>query len=336
MILSKEQRQVVESPEDKIVVMSAAASGKTRILIERIRWVLKNGCDPSKMVCITFTNNAAAEIKLRLGDDYKDGMYIGTVHGYANNLLTRAGVQTRSFIRAEEFDELFNLIIDHPQVIEEVDFLALDEAQDSSSAQFDFIFNMIKPKTFLVVGDIRQSIYGFNDANPKLILSLSKDDDVTTYSMVQNHRNSIEVIKYSNWILNKMKKIPVEEVIGQRNDSGVVETIRLSQIVNLLKEPYGDWVILCRYNRTISRILGILASEGIPAITFRQAQQGLEDLQKKINSNAVKVLTIHSSKGLEFNNVIVAEQAWRSEENLRLMYVAATRAKNELYWVKGK
>lgn len=336
MNLSTEQRNIVESSEDKIVVMSAAASGKTHTLIERIRWILKQGCDPTKMVCITFTNNAAEEIRVRLGEDYQEGMFVGTVHSYANSLLTKAGVQTKSFIREEEFDELFNLIIDNPSVIEEVDFLALDEAQDSSIAQFDFIFNMIKPKGFLVVGDVRQSIYGFNNANPKLILSLSQDDDVRTYSMIQNHRNGTEIINYSNWILRKMKEIPVEEVLGVRDSSGVVETIRLSQIAGILTKPYGDWAILCRYNKTIARILNVLSSQGIPAITFRQAQQGRSELQDKINSNTVKVLTIHSSKGLEFNNVIVAEQIWRSEENLRLMYVAATRAKNELYWVKGK
>ena len=43
-----------------------------------------------------------------------------------------------------------------------------------------------------------------------------------------------------------------------------------------------------------------------------------------------------NSKGLEFPKVIVAESRWRSAEDLRLMYVAATRAEDELYWVKGR
>ena len=41
-----------------------------------------------------------------------------------------------------------------------------------------------------------------------------------------------------------------------------------------------------------------------------------------------------NSKGLEFPKVIVAEQFWKSEEDKRIVYVAATRAENELYWLK--
>ena len=336
--LTYEQKQIVESPEKKIVVMSAAASGKTVCLIERVRWILKQGGEPTKMVCITFTNNSADEMKARLADDYKEGMFIGTVHSYANYLLNSYGVDTKSIRDSEDFDELFELIMENPGAIKPIGFLALDEAQDSNNNQFEFIFDMLQPKAFIVLGDVRQSIYGFNNANPKLILRLCREDDITVYDMTENHRNGKEIIKYSNWILDKMKDIPKTPVVGTRNEKGYIGKVGESQFIKLIEksdENYGSWTILCRTNKRIQQILGKLKSAGIPAITFRQAQGDVSELKEKMRENSVKVLTIHSAKGLEWDNVIVADQSWRGEENLRLMYVAATRARNKLYWVQG-
>ena len=51
-----------------------------------------------------------------------------------------------------------------------------------------------------------------------------------------------------------------------------------------------------------------------------------------MKDNRVKVLTIHSSKGLENKNVIVTGALLYSEEERKIAYVAATRAENALYW----
>lgn len=335
--LTEEQRKIVESPEHKIVVMSAAASGKTFVLIERVRWILQNGGDPSKMVCITFTNNSADEMKARLADDYKEGMFIGTVHGYANFLLNSNGIDTKNLRDTEQFDELFELVMEHPEVVKPIGFLALDESQDSSNKQFDFIFGMLQPKAFIILGDIRQSIYGFNGANPKLILSLARENDVTAYDMIENHRNGIEIIKYSNWILEKMKGIPRTPIKGLRDAPGPVKKMGESSMTKLIKKDtnYGEWAILCRTNARIYAMLAKLKAAGIPAITFRQAQGNLSELKEKMRDNSVKVLTIHSAKGLEWPKVIVADFPSGSEENLRLAYVAVTRARDELYIIQG-
>lgn len=333
---SKEQERIIKSPHDKIVVISAAASGKTRVLIERIRWILRRGADPSKVVAITFTNNAADEIIERLGDDYKSGIFVGTVHSYANHLLTQRGINTAKHLRSENFDSLFEQIIMHPEAVKEVDHLLLDEAQDSNYQQFDFMMTSLEPRGFTIFGDPRQSIYGFNGGNPKMLLNLADEPDVTVYTMNDNYRNGQEIINYSDWILSHMKDIPTRpKMTCMRGQVGQVSDIRKSQIADTITEPYSDWAILCRTNRMVDEITYMLNKRNIPTITFKQGDNSNKELQRKINSNAVKVLTSHSSKGLQFPNVIVAEPRWKGEENLRLMYVAATRAMNKLYWVKG-
>ena len=619
MKLSREQRAVVESPEKRIVVIATPGSGKTFVLTERVRWLLRQGEDPSGMVCITFTNNAAEEMRQRLGEDYRDGMFIGTIHSYANLLLNMYGVDTSQILDKENFDELFELITKYPEAVVPINFLALDEAQDSNLQQFEFVFDLLEPEGFIAVGDPRQcqpagtritlkdyskkniedvevgdeilvynstdgriqggtapnsingvveekkeriltaeetiytvktkfrqseytaghkccamlhrykeynhilylieneqgyfrigtsqfrnsnsipwkakwqaekyikgwvldvfktaqeaiveeakisflygipqttwqidktsysqeqvdyifnipdlkeraikclkhfdkyleypfselgdnvhyagnafnkvyacnllphnmslkeldrtiksrmktieiksiskrngegeavyslkvspcesyvadglvtfnSIYKFAGGNPKLLGSLARRDDVTTYELTNNYRSKDQIISYSNWILTRMKNVNSAPVVGVRSGAGIVENIYDKDFLNMIIEDgnYGDWAILCRTNNRVYSIISELKKHGIPAITFRQAQGSLEDLRDKIKQNAVKVLTVHSAKGLEFPKVVVAEQFWKSEEDKRIVYVAATRAEDELYWIKKR
>jgi superfamily I DNA/RNA helicase len=53
-----------------------------------------------------------------------------------------------------------------------------------------------------------------------------------------------------------------------------------------------------------------------------------------MKENTVKVLTIHTAKGLEANNVIVIGTRWNDAEERRINYVAATRARDLLVWTR--
>ena len=152
-----EQQKVIDSTEDFIVVNSCAASGKTETLTEKVRQVIRAGeISPSKIVVFTFTNNAAEVLRQRLGADFKDGIFVGTIHSYINSLLTANGIDTSSIIVEEKFDDLFKLISKNLHCIQKVDYLFLDEAQDSTDLQFTVILDYIKPTKWMFVGDWRQ------------------------------------------------------------------------------------------------------------------------------------------------------------------------------------
>ena len=104
MKLSDEQRIAVESKEKQIVVVAASGAGKTRVLTERLKWLLDNGEDPSQIFAITFTNMAAEEMKQRVGDK-SNGCYIGTIHGLANWILLRNGIDTSKVIDEEKSEQ---------------------------------------------------------------------------------------------------------------------------------------------------------------------------------------------------------------------------------------
>ena len=59
MELSEKQQYIVDLKDPYIAVMASAAAGKTRVLTERVRRMLRDGFDPTEIAVITFTNMAA-------------------------------------------------------------------------------------------------------------------------------------------------------------------------------------------------------------------------------------------------------------------------------------
>ena len=88
MKLDTNQEQIVNSTAKNIIVSAGAGSGKTRVLTERVKHLIDIGVSPENIVCITFTNKAANEMRDRLADVEGIGdAFIGTIHSFANKIL---------------------------------------------------------------------------------------------------------------------------------------------------------------------------------------------------------------------------------------------------------
>ncbi len=89
--LNDPQRQAVTAPEQNILVLAGAGSGKTRVLVHRIVWVIQTmGVSPYSILAVTFTNKAAAEMRARIENLQgipSAGMWVGTFHGIAHRIL---------------------------------------------------------------------------------------------------------------------------------------------------------------------------------------------------------------------------------------------------------
>jgi superfamily I DNA/RNA helicase len=84
----------------------------------------------------------------------------------------------------------------------------------------------------------------------------------------------------------------------------------------------------------LDEISFFLKKEGVPIDTFKRSELDNNDLGEKMKQDTVKVLTIHTAKGLEANNVVVIGAKFFNIEERCVSYVAATRAKNLLVWTK--
>ena len=339
MELSKIQKEIVEAKEPYILVNSCAGSGKTRCLVHRLQYLLNIGVAPSKIVTITFTNAAAEEILDRIARP--QGLFVGTIHSYANQLLLMGGIDTSDILDKEQFDKLFSRIKKHPDCIKEVEYLLLDEGQDSTAQQFEFALETVNPKNWMIFSDHRQSIYRFSGATPEYILNLMESPEVTTYELTENYRNAPEILQYAKNGIRTLGKdyedysTPMSKFHGRVVDvpysgEGIVTTIE--RYVNRGDCDYKDWFILTRTNAELDAIMQVLNRHKIPADTFKRAQLDNKGLKEKMRENTVKVLTIHTAKGLEADNVVVIGARYRDIEEKCVNYVAATRARKLLVW----
>ena len=89
--LNDAQRQAVCAPAGNVLVLAGAGSGKTRVLVHRIAWLLAaEGVSPYGVMAVTFTNKAAGEMRGRIEQLLgipASGFWVGTFHGIAHRLL---------------------------------------------------------------------------------------------------------------------------------------------------------------------------------------------------------------------------------------------------------
>ena len=89
--LNDAQRQAVCAPASNILVLAGAGSGKTRVLVHRIAWLMQaENISPYGILAVTFTNKAAAEMRGRIENLLgipSSGLWVGTFHGIAHRLL---------------------------------------------------------------------------------------------------------------------------------------------------------------------------------------------------------------------------------------------------------
>ena len=91
--LNNAQREAVTSESKKLLVLAGAGSGKTKVLVHRIAWIIKAlSSSTHSILSVTFTNKAANEMTARIEnilDQPIPEMWCGTFHSISNKILRR-------------------------------------------------------------------------------------------------------------------------------------------------------------------------------------------------------------------------------------------------------
>jgi len=123
--LTPEQLAAVTSDARRITVRAGPGSGKTRVLVERVaQRVISDRLDLARTLAITFTENAAAEMKSRLAERFEqEGLeeqrrrlewaYISTIHGFCARLLREHGIEAGVDPRFRVLDEVHSRVLQH-------------------------------------------------------------------------------------------------------------------------------------------------------------------------------------------------------------------------------
>ncbi len=113
MKLNKQQTEAVEAADGPALVLAGAGTGKTRVIVERMAWLVEErAIDPRHILALTFTNKAAAEMRKRFTerlDRPRIDTWLGTFHSFGLYMLRREGERVglpRNFTIFDDADQL--------------------------------------------------------------------------------------------------------------------------------------------------------------------------------------------------------------------------------------
>jgi DNA helicase-2/ATP-dependent DNA helicase PcrA len=207
-------------------------------------------------------------------------------------------------------------------------YIFADEYQDVSDDIFRFLSACTGNRgNIFAVGDDRQSIYGFRGAEIGYMLEFRNFyPDAKILYLSNNFRSHREIVGLSDRFISHNRRQNGRRSLSPKGDGGTVRSV-----------PVMD------EKSEFEAILRMIRSNGggSTAVLFRNNWQG-ERLRRYFEGKGVaenvSLMTVHASKGLEFDNVIVTgvnDKIFPSprtpiEEERRLFYVALTRARKNL------
>ena len=241
--LNEKQIEAVETTEGHVRVVAGAGSGKTRVLAHRYAFLVNElGIDPGNILCMTFTNKAAQEMKRRISklvhrENVND--FVCTIHGFCVKFLReeifRIGYP-KNFIISDEEDskmlakqvmEEFNIGIDKTNVTN-----LLNSIQKFKSINIDYyIDNIILSNSKISINDKENAeIMRYIQLQQKNYLLDFNDIIFFTIYIMSHYEDAL-----SSW-QQKMNYIMVDEVQDCSNNDW--------EIINYLEGYYGNLFIV--------------------------------------------------------------------------------------------
>jgi len=221
-------------------------------------------------------------------------------------------------------------------------WLLVDEAQDCEGRELLFLRNLAKgPTRFFAVGDPRQAIYGFRNGDLDVCAKLAADWQCRCLDLPRNYRSTGIILQAARAVLGTQPG-PGGSLVASRETGGVIliqrhhdpvsEAVYLADRVSALRAqgvPLGEVAVLYRLRSQGEVVARVFAERGLPVLeTARDYRQ--------VNSEAARLLTLHSAKGLEFQYVFICGVNQGvlplgfedSAEERRLLFVGITRARD--------
>jgi DNA helicase-2/ATP-dependent DNA helicase PcrA len=278
------------------------------------------------------------------------------------------------------------LLQDHPTIAGEIsdtiaEHLLVDEFQDVNKAQYEMVRLLAgaSGQGLFVIGDPDQAIYGFRGSDRRFFLRFTEDyPSAQQVRLDRNYRSPAPILKAAAEVLDGRG---TENFLkAERSGSRPIRIIRLPNsategefIVRAIDAAMGgasffsldsrgiagqegdlgfrDFAVLFRLNAVGDSLEEAFKSSGIPYQRARRSSPSEEAEALDPRAEAVTLMTIHASKGLEFPIVFIAgceegiipysspaESKGRPpdvDEERRLLYVAMTRAEQELFMTRA-
>lgn len=247
-----------------------------------------------------------------------------------------------------------------PEISAQYKYVFFDEFQDVNEDQFQILKSFANNGCYLtVIGDDSQNIYQFRGSDNYYIINFDRIiPNVRTYKITTNYRSTKEIVELANnSISNNKDKIhklmrsntvesgKIDLTVLETRDEAIDEVmLKIKYYTEEMGLPYDQIAILSRNTFTLKQIETEFEREKIPYVALISDDYSSE-FKQLIQENRIVVSTVHKAKGLEWKVVFIvglADAHFPShlnnglkniEEERRLFYVAATRAKKYLHFV---
>jgi len=291
--------------DTNLLVLAGPGSGKTRVLVHRIAWLVRvRRENPRGILALAYNRHAAVEIRRRLRDligDDAHGITVLTCHALAMRL---AGVSFAERAGREELDfkqvlrDALALLKGEGLPPDEADeqrdrllagyrWILVDEYQDIDADQYELI-SALAGRTradadgklsLFAVGDDDQNIYAFNGASVKFIRRFEQDYQAKPVYLIDNYRSSGHIIAAANTVIASARE-------RMKTDHPIrIDRARRKAV------PGGEWEKLDPVARGRAQILP--AGDDVVS----QARAVMAELQRLAGLAACRTLVVDSENG---------------------------------------
>lgn len=211
------------------------------------------------------------------------------------------------------------------------DYIIVDEAQDFSLEDIN-LFRSKARKAVLLYGDTAQQLYRF--IKDKQTVSMEDIQYHTKYPVEQlvfNHRLPKKIARVAQYLNSQSDELEERCTLEGVEKPKIVRYDSISQqydaIISLIKNKNMEDVgILFYSNEEVKRAYDYFNCHGLDV----EAKFG-QFIDLNFNSDNPKLMTYHSSKGLQFEHVFIPNCTIEDEESKNPLYVALTRSYRSLY-----
>lgn len=360
-MLNEEQQLFVYDNEFKYrKLYGVPGGGKTRCIIEKLCFLKQSGMinNANDYLVLTFSRRACEDF-IKKGKIRNSVLFnsknIRTIHSACSSILSESYMNISTIVHecSEALKKDENFIKENWSASKKI--IIIDEAQDISSIQYDFVcmLGRIYSCPVILVGDPNQTIFQFQNGSDKFLLNHEGD----YINLKVNYRSCGSIVCFLNNFRPWESYGYITSQIGR--EAGKKPTVITGDIEECLhhmwkkilctKEALHNIAIIApiklskSYALSLSVIANFLDQMNIPFIKHYQdsEQDSSYKKSKEPSFGKINLYTIHGSKGLEFKKVFLCNfhfytKAYRPTkaeflEDKYLWYVGMSRAINELY-----
>ncbi|MBT4326061.1 MAG: ATP-dependent helicase, partial [Candidatus Nitrosopelagicus sp.] len=218
MKLDSVKMKAVKHKGSPLLVTAGPGSGKTRLVTERVKFLIKDGLDPSEILCLTFSEKAASELRGRLEDDDEikgkfdiSEMQISTYHAFCRNLLLENTTATGLGMKGGVLDRSVFLVWG----VQNIDSFGFDRHVVIGNNAYDLIEKMVDG-----ISVFNQELISPDELKKYVDKKLKKESsivDVDEFDYLHQMDNLVKIYKKYMEFKKKIDVMDYDDLIVEAN-----------------------------------------------------------------------------------------------------------------------